>query len=200
MALLQMHYFLSMQPGKKKIKLDVPDSEKETISKLVGSSAIKFALLKTSSDKKITFKWEEALSLEGDSGPYAQYAYVRTNGILGKTKEKPEVTIAEFNNSEKELIKKLAQLSVVVSRCSKELAPHHLSQYSLEVAAGFSSFYANSHVLNEENEKIRKSRLAITLGTCNCSQKFSFSSWNRLPEADVQFIFLSALELFSYPF
>ncbi len=150
---------------KEKIKLDVPDSEKETISKMVGSSAIKFALLKTSSDKRITFKWEEALSLEGDSGPYAQYAYVRTNGILGKTKEKPEVSEVEFNNSEKELIKKLAKLSDVVSRCSKELAPHHLSQYSLEVAALFSSFYANSHVLNEEDEKVRKSRLAITMAT-----------------------------------
>jgi arginyl-tRNA synthetase len=158
-------FFEACSLVKEKIKLDVPDSEKEMISKLVGASAIKFALLKTSSDKRITFKWEEALSLEGDSGPYAQYAYVRTNGILGKTKEKPEVTIAEFNPSEKELIKKLAQLSEVVSRCSKELAPHHLSQYSLEVAAGFSSFYANSHVLNEKDEKIRKSRLAITLAT-----------------------------------
>jgi arginyl-tRNA synthetase len=150
---------------KDKIKLDVSDDEKENISRAVGAGAIKFTFLKTSSDKKITFKWEEALSLEGDSGPYAQYAYVRTKGILGKSSEQPEVGKAEFNESEKQLIKRLAQVSDVASRCSKELAPHHMTQYVLDVAGDFSSFYARSPVIAEEDEGMRKTRLAITLAT-----------------------------------
>ncbi len=147
-----------------KIKLDVSDKQKKKIALMVGAAAIKFAFLKTSSDKRITFKWEEALNLEGDSGPYAQYAYVRTTGILEKTKEKPEVSAIQFNDSEKELLKRLAQLSEVVSRCSKELAPHHLSQYALDVAGDFSSFYTKSPVLKVEGD-VRKTRLGITLAT-----------------------------------
>lgn len=150
---------------KEKIKLDVPDEEKERISLQVGAGAIKFTFLKTSSEKKITFKWDEALSLEGDSGPYAQYAYVRTLGILGKASDEPDVSKSEFNDSEKKLIKTLAQLSDVVSRCSRERAPHHLTQYVLDVAGQFSVFYANSPVIAEEDAELRKTRLAITLAT-----------------------------------
>ncbi len=148
-----------------KIKLDVSDDEKRKISLQVGAGAIKFTFLKTSSEKKITFKWDEALSMEGDSGPYAQYAYVRTNGILGKAKESPEVAKAQFNDSEKKLIKTLAQLSDVVSRCSRERAPHHLTQYVLDVAGEFSVFYAKSPVIAEEDAELRRTRLAITLAT-----------------------------------
>lgn len=148
-----------------KIKIDVPEDKKKEIAKTVAVAAIKFAFLKSSADKRITFRWEEALNMEGDSGPYAQYAYVRTNGILGKTKEKPHVSEVQFNDQEKNLIKKLAQLSDFVSRCSKELAPHHLSKYALDVAADFSSFYAASPVLPEKDDGIRKTRLAMTLAT-----------------------------------
>ncbi len=146
-----------------KIKIDVPDAEKERIAATVAVAAIKFAFLKNSSDKRITFRWEEALNMEGDSGPYAQYAYVRTKGILGKTDEKPEISEVQFNDSEKKLIKKLAEMPDLVSRCSKELAPHHLTKYSLDIAADFSSFYSNSPVLKAEDEKTRKTRLAITM-------------------------------------
>ncbi len=150
---------------KEKITLDVSDKEKKGIALAVGAGAIKFAFLKTSADKKITFRWDEALSLEGDSGPYAQYAYVRTNGILGKTDEKPEPSAIRFNESEKQLIKKLAQLPDMVSRCSRELAPHHITQYVLDVAGDFSSFYTVSPVIKAEEEDVRKTRLAITAAT-----------------------------------
>ncbi|MBN1169601.1 arginine--tRNA ligase [Candidatus Micrarchaeota archaeon] len=148
-----------------KIKLDVSDDEKEKIALDVAVAAIKFAFLRTSSDKRITFKWETALNMEGDSGPYVQYAYVRTNGIFSRTNEQPEIYDIKFNDSEKSLIKKIAGLPDLVERCSRELAPHHLTQYVLDVAADFSSFYAASPVLPEPDERIRKSRLAITKAT-----------------------------------
>jgi arginyl-tRNA synthetase len=148
-----------------KIKPEHSTEEKSKIAKLVAPAAIKFTFLRTSSDKRITFRWDDALNMEGDSGPYLQYAYVRTHGILGKTDEKPLVTEAAFNPAERALIRKMAQIGDVVARCSKERAPHHLTQYSLELAAGFSSFYTTSPVLVEKDDKIRKNRLAITLAT-----------------------------------
>lgn len=148
-----------------KIKPEHTEEEKARIAKLVAPGAIKFTFLRTSPDKKITFRWEDALNMEGDSGPYLQYAYVRTHGILGKTEEKPAVSDAAFNPSERSLIRKMAQLRDVVSRCAREHAPHHLTQYSLELAADFSSFYTSSPVLVEKDDKTRKNRLAITLAT-----------------------------------
>lgn len=149
-----------------KIKLDNNEKDKTQIAKLVGVAAIKFSFLRTGSEKRITFKWEDALNMEGDSGPYLQYAYVRANGILHKTEEKPIIdSKIKLNKEEKLLIKKMVQLSEVVAKSSKERAPHHITQYNLELAADFSSFYTTSSVLNAEDKKIMKNRLAIVLAT-----------------------------------
>jgi arginyl-tRNA synthetase len=148
-----------------KIKLEADDVEKAAIAKAVGAAAIKFSFLRTSSDKRITFRWEEALNMDGDSGPYLQYAYVRTKGILGKAKDKPKVESVAFNEQEKRLLMRLARLREAVERASRERAPHQIAQYSLDLAADFSSFYTTSPVLSAEDEGVRRSRLAITLAT-----------------------------------
>lgn len=148
-----------------KISIDADEKEKGAISLLVAVAAIKFAFLRSGSDKKITFRWENALNMEGDSGPYAQYAYVRTNGILYKARDEPEVVVINFSSTEKNLIKRLSQFDEIITKCAKELAPHLLTQYVLDVAGDFSTFYANSQVLSEKDEKVRKTRLAITKET-----------------------------------
>jgi arginyl-tRNA synthetase len=148
-----------------KIKLEVGADEKARIAKTVGAGAIKYSFLRTSSDKRITFRWEDALNMEGDSGPYLQYAYVRTRGILGKAGEKPAVEQIRFGAHERALIKRLAQLGDTVSRSAKERAPHHMTQYALDVAADFSSFYTNCPVISAEDGKVRRTRLAITQAT-----------------------------------
>ncbi len=143
-----------------KIKIDVDESEKKSIAHKVGVSAIKFTFLRTNSDKKITFKWVDALNMQGDSGPYIQYAYVRCRGILSKSSLEPAVVDADFNDNERRLIKKLAVFRNVVARSSKELAPHHIPQYLLEVAGEFACFYASCPVIKAESG-IRRTRLAI---------------------------------------
>lgn len=151
-----------------KIKLDVPEAEKRRIAHIVGVGAIKFSFLRTTSEKRITFKWDEALSMEGNSGPYIQYAYVRTNGILAKAKAqggKAEIRSDSYNESEKQLLKKLGVFNDMVARGSRDLAPHHVAQYVLDVAADFTAFYGSSPVLGAENEESRDTRLAITLAT-----------------------------------
>jgi len=148
-----------------KIKLDATDEEKAGIARAVGSGAIAFSFLKTSSDKRITFKWDEALNVEGDSGPYLQYAYVRTRGILGKAKEEPLVSVCPLNEHERRLILRLSQLPPLIEKGARELTPHSVAQYALDVAGDFTSFYSNSPVLNAPEEDVRRNRLAITLAT-----------------------------------
>jgi arginyl-tRNA synthetase len=148
-----------------KISVEMPEGGKRKVATAVGIGAIKFSFLRASSDKRITFRWESALSMEGDSGPYLQYAYVRTNGIIAKATEKESVEEVSFNPSERQLIKRMAQFRDVVERGAKELAPHHMAQYSLDLASDFSGFYTNSPVLVAEDGRIRKTRLAITKAT-----------------------------------
>jgi arginyl-tRNA synthetase len=148
-----------------KIKVDAEPEEKAAIAKIVGAGAIKYSFLRTSSDKRITFRWEDALNMEGDSGPYLQYAYVRTRGILGKAQDKPSVESVAFGKEERALIKRLAMLRDIVARSAKERAPHHITQYALDISADFSSFYTNCPVLVAEDANVRKTRLAITQAT-----------------------------------
>ncbi|MBI5046421.1 arginine--tRNA ligase, partial [Candidatus Micrarchaeota archaeon] len=108
-----------------KIKFDGSDEAKIQIARTVGVAAIKFSFLRTSSEKQITFKWEDALNMEGDSGPYAQYAYVRTKGILEKADAQglsSKIHTVPLNDSEKRLLKKLAVFGDTVSRVSNELS------------------------------------------------------------------------------
>jgi arginyl-tRNA synthetase len=148
-----------------KIKSEFEEGEREEIARIVGVGAIRFAFLKISAEKKITFKWEDALNMEGDSGPYVQYAYVRTNGILSKTKISAESKEIQFNESERDLIKSLAKLREVSQKSAKEMTTHNIAQYSIEVATKFSSFYANTQVINEQDLQKTKARLALVSAT-----------------------------------
>ena len=71
-----------------KLKEGLTDAERTDAIGTIALGAIKFSFLRAAGDKRIVFRWEEALNLEGDSGPYSQYAYVRTRGILNKAEEK----------------------------------------------------------------------------------------------------------------
>ncbi len=156
-----------------KIKVEVDELESVAIAAKVGVGAIKYAFLKIGSEKRITFKWEEALNMEGDSGPYIQYAYVRTKGILGKAKEEPRIEMdanagdgagadSGFVDGEKALIKRLSEFPDIVSKAAREMSPQGIAMYAVEIASEFSRFYNSCPVLIAEDARVRQKRLAIT--------------------------------------
>jgi len=149
-----------------KIKPEFSEEEKKEISGIVGVAAIKFSFLRTSSDKKLIFEWDKALSMEGDSGPYAQYAFVRTHGIMERAEVKPSVSAKYmFSAEEKRLIRKLCEFPELVQKSAKDLAVHYIPEYILDVASDFNKFYATSSVLKAETEDAKKSRLMVVLAT-----------------------------------
>jgi len=155
---------LIREAGKRVMEKTKESEGADDIAGIVGIGAIKFSFLKMDAEKKITFVWDEALSMEGNSGPYVQYAYVRTNGIMKKVDEKPEIKMNEFNDEEKKLIKKLSGFSEVVEKCSRDLAVYYIADYLLDIASQFNQFYRASPVMKAE-EKERKTRLAIVKAT-----------------------------------
>jgi arginyl-tRNA synthetase len=144
------------------------ENEIERTAKKIVLAAIKFSMLRRESNKTLIFDWKEALNLEGDSGPYLQYAYVRTKGILRKARYKPNVAQAyKFNENERTLIKRLCGFPAVVVKCSKDLSPHPLVEYLLDAAAELNKFYTTSPVLNAERKEEKETRLAIVRATSN---------------------------------
>ena len=110
----------------------------------VAVGALKFTVLKSGSGKAILFDPEKSLSLEGDSGPYVQYALVRARALLRKATE-AEVVQKETEPSELERL--LVHFPDVVVRAARDLEPHHVVTYVTELAAAFNSWYAQERLI-----------------------------------------------------
>ena len=153
------------EEGKKraleKVKKELGEGEKETIAEEVAIGAIRYAFLKIAPEKKIIFKWDEVLSLEGDSGPYLQYACVRAKRILEKADYEPEIKKYEFGEGEKKLIKELARFPEVAANAAEKMRPHIIADYLYQLSNTFSKFYTANPVLKAEDESRRKMRLAM---------------------------------------
>lgn len=135
-------------------------------AEVVGMGAIKFNDLKSESSKDIVFNWDEILNLEGDSGPYIQYSYVRTQAVLRKAKEMN--IVSNVHNSVESIFtleKLLYRFPEVVSLSAKQYSPHSVAQYLLNVAHEFSSFYGNNQILNNEDISASSYKLAIVEAT-----------------------------------
>lgn len=161
----------------------VPDvEEREKIASAVGSAAIRYTLIKAAPEKKITFRWEEALSFEGDAAPYLQYAHARACRIL----EKQKVTefhvgikwddVHERGRSahERALIKTLSKwpslLSGIVRGMRTEswgtrIAVNSVAEYAYNLATSFSQFYTNCRVIGSDRERERLLLVAATRQT-----------------------------------
>jgi arginyl-tRNA synthetase len=144
---------------------DMSDSERKGISEAVGIGAIKFGFLKFAPETKMVFKFEEALSFEGDSAPYVQYSHARACRILEKSgvdeNSLTSASSALSHPEEKKLLLLIASFSDVVENSAKSHSPHGICTYSLDLASQFSKFYDACPVLKAEREEERKSRLAL---------------------------------------
>lgn len=143
-----------------KVKEGVGSEDREDIAKAVASSAIRFSFIKTTPEKKIIFKWDEALSMEGDSAPYVMYAHARAHKIFVKG-GKGKISISGMVKEERELLKKIMMFGAKVDDSAKHLRPHIIAEYCLDLATLYNKFYNVCPVMSVEDEKVREARLAI---------------------------------------
>lgn len=142
-----------------KIKQNFPDIDDNTAEK-IGLGAVKYSMLKFGVASDIHFDFKESISLEGNSGPYIQYTYVRTQSIL-KNKFKDENLNQEIDLSlnleekEEELIRTLYQYPYVLEEASNNFAPNVLCNYLFELSQLFNIFYQRHKVVGSEKENFR---------------------------------------------
>jgi len=118
------------------------------------NAAIKYSFLKVGASKEVTFEWERALSMEGDSGPYLLYSFVRAMKILEKSTAKE--SFKSYNQDEKNLIFKMSQFSEAVESASKQYEPCIVANYLLELASMFHTYYAKHKVVGSPEEGERR--------------------------------------------
>lgn len=139
---------------------------KERIAEQIGVGAVVFYYLSNNRMRDINFVMEDALSFEGNTGPYVQYTYARTCSVLSKTDSfdrtvSPVITAPE----EAELVKVLSRLEENVREAIDEYEPSVITRYILDVAGAYNRFYHNCSILGAESERVRDTRLALTEAT-----------------------------------
>jgi arginyl-tRNA synthetase len=137
----------------------------ERVSESIAVAALRFDLLKQDLDKMVVFDLSKALSLEGDTGPYILYSYVRASRILEKASAEglnpsaPKPIITQL--SEKRLLKALSKFDLVIEEAVKTLSPKTLARYAIQLATLFNNFYESTPVLSCPDEDVRVSRLML---------------------------------------
>jgi arginyl-tRNA synthetase len=145
---------------------ELNDSEKNQIIDVVSVAALKYSILKQTPGKNIIFNPDQAVSFEGDSGPYVQYTYTRCKSVLEKAVLEKKIAnpkkIPEGWETTK-LEKILYQLPEIIEKALVERGPHNLVTYMTQLAGEFNSYYANTQILDGGDEEGYK--LAITRAT-----------------------------------
>ncbi len=149
---------------------DLPQEKLEHVAKAVGIGAVKYADLKQDRLTDYIFDWDRMLALEGNTGPYLQYAYTRTRSIFRKAAINAEQLAASIigqnqiildHAAESALALKLLQFGGVLELVNRDLKPHLLTTYLYELAGTYSSFYEACPVLKAETESLKQSRLFL---------------------------------------
>lgn len=126
------------------------DNADDTI--IAGSLRYQFLKVRVGSD--VVFDINESVSLQGNSGPYLQYAHARARSILSKSTV-TATEIQELQPSERSLIRKLSEYSTVVDHATRELMPHYICTYLYELAQVFNRFYEKNRVIGDPREAER---------------------------------------------
>lgn len=148
---------------------------KREVAKQVGVGAVIFNDLSGNRIKDIDFSWDDALSFEGETGPYVQYTHARACSLLAKgadefkyevnrERDEWELFIPEASGEEAEfkLVKQLSRFGDIVAQAAVKLEPSLIARYLVDTAQAFNRFYHHCPILKAEADDLRVFRLALT--------------------------------------
>ena len=151
------------------------EAERQKISEQIAIGALRYFMLKFTRNSVIAFDFKDALSFEGETGPYIQYAVVRARNIFRKAATTPKSVLAEFakiNNIDAylegeaaadiwSLWLRAARRTLVLEQCITTSEPAYLAKHAFQLAQEFNNFYHRHHILTEE-DPARKTFLLAT--------------------------------------
>jgi len=140
------------------------EAERQLIAKQIAIGALRYFMLKFTRNSVIAFDFKDALSFEGETGPYIQYAVVRARNIFRKAGTTPEAVLTEFADIDPSsyligpaaediwsLWLRAARRTLVLEQCITASEPAYLAKHAFQLAQEFNNFYHKHHILTEED-------------------------------------------------
>ncbi len=153
------------------------DAERQSIATQIAIGALRYFMLKFTKQSVIAFDFKEALSFEGETGPYAQYAVVRATSIFKKAGLDPDTFGADLSSNlrAQDLVQQLtgeaaneiwelwlaaSKTSYIIDQCIATTEPAYLAKHAFQLSQLFNTFYHRHPILSEPDEKRKQSLLA----------------------------------------
>jgi arginyl-tRNA synthetase len=143
---------------------DRPEAERQQIAEQVAIGALRYFMLKFTRGTVIAFDFKDALSFEGETGPYVQYAIVRIRNIFRKAETTPEAALADFAKLDPSAFSLLQEAdeiwaiwlraskrSLTLEQCIATSEPAYVARHAFQLAQEFNNFYHRHHILTEED-------------------------------------------------
>jgi arginyl-tRNA synthetase len=157
---------------------ELSQAEREATAKAIAVGALRYFMLRFTRNSVIAFDFKDALSFEGETGPYLQYAVVRVRSIFRKAGTTPEEALAavagvdlvpylsgEGSQGIWEVWLRAAKTTLLLDQCISTAEPAYLAKHAFQLAQDFSNFYRLHHILSEEDPARKKLLLATAAVT-----------------------------------
>jgi arginyl-tRNA synthetase len=133
----------------------------------IGLGALKYFMIKVHPKKKMIFNPEESVDLQGQTGPYIQYAAVRINGLMQRVQQENIdlshwAAYRDYQPQEKELLKALHEFPAAVQQAAAEYDPSHIANHVYGLAKSYHRFWHDLSVLNADTQEARAFRLHLS--------------------------------------
>jgi arginyl-tRNA synthetase len=136
-------------------------AEIDELCNTIGMGGLKYYLLKVDPKKRMLFNPEESIELNGNTGPFIQYAYARIQSLLQKGDIKELNSKIAFLPEEVEVIKLMNEAPKTIQEAADNLSPAVLANYLYELVKSFNHFYQNVSIFNEEDADLQNMRLIL---------------------------------------
>lgn len=139
------------------------EKDRNKLYELIGLGGLKYFLLKVDPHKRMKFNPEESIELNGNTGPFIQYAHARIQSLLSKAESfESSTNDLKIGEDEKLIVKQLSLFPEVVKEAGINHSPALIANYTYELVKQFNSFYQSVSILNEEELSLKSSRLMIS--------------------------------------
>ncbi len=146
---------------------DFNQDERDEINRKIGIAALKYHIIKVNPNKKMIFDPKESVDLQGQTGPYIQYSYVRINGVVKRAIAEgidfgKGFDIQKLETIEKDLIIKMYHYHSIVVEASNTLDPSLIANYSYELAKQYHKFWHDLSIFNTNSDIVTSFRLSLS--------------------------------------
>jgi len=138
------------------------DKERGKLYELIGLGGLKYYLLKVDPQKRMKFNPEESIELNGNTGPFIQYAHARIQSLLSKADGFLFSESLKIGVEEKAIVKQLSLFPELVKEAGENFSPALIANYSFELVKQYNSFYQSVSILNEDDDELKTARIIIS--------------------------------------